>query len=87
MEHAPKSVEMTPAQIEAKVTALQQEIIALEEKMRRTHQESGDNSSDDNGQEEVMDIQDREIMASQIADKRNEMVRLQDLIFQAQKAA
>jgi hypothetical protein len=76
MENAPH----TPEQIQEKISALSQEIIALEKKLTGVHQETGSDSIDDNSQEAVLDDQSRTFILDTIAKKREEMSRLHDLI-------
>lgn len=82
MEHAP---ETSPEHIEAKIAQLSREIIDLEKKIQGIHSETGSNSPDDQSQEDALDSQPRDILLSKIAAKRDEMVRLHDLL--QQKAA
>jgi hypothetical protein len=78
MEKAPKK-ELTLEEIVAKIGELSHKKIELEDQIGRTHFESGDNSSDDQGQEQVMDDQATSVVAYQIDGIQKELEELEEL--------
>jgi hypothetical protein len=78
MEKPPKK-ELTLEEISAKISELSRKKIELEDQIGRTHFESGDNSSDDQAQEQVMDDQAASVLAYQIDGIQKEMDELEEL--------
>lgn len=76
---------MTDAQkssdeLNSELEKLSADIIDLEHKMEKIHDESGSNSPEDNSQEDTADYISRAQMIEQIEEKRRRMIDIEKLI-------
>lgn len=68
----------TKEKIQEALSAVEKEILDLENSLNAQHEESGSNSLDDDSQEVVADQQKLSLIAEQLDHKRQEMLRLQE---------
>ena len=68
----------TPEETKKVIEQLNADIIELERKMEKTHDESGGNSPDDNSQEAATDYISRASIGREIEEKRRRIGQLED---------
>ena len=90
MEKSPSTVtrKLSPADtMREEIARLGREIIDGEQKLQAIHDESGDNSPEDNAQEAQADEISRQLSWRETQAKRQRMIELQEALEKLEKAA
>lgn len=78
MNPSQPTIKKTPEQISEEIARLSKMLISLEEQIGRTHFESGSDTSDDAGQEAVLDNQASDLLVFEINSIREKITDLEE---------